>query len=264
MKRIQWSVIAVALTLLANAANAQFVVSEKEIRRQARVEWLGMKRHIPLEPNARIQKYVECVANNVIAQLPPEFANIEWEVVVFDEDEINAFADPKGKICVFNGILKTADTPDALAAVIGHEVAHATNGHVMSRARKNARQEVWAMLGGAATGATDVWRESIAIGLGLPYAREQETEADVVGLSYMANAGFDPRASVYLWKNMAAAKEAEGRERPPEFLSTHPSDQVRIDNMIKNLTPALVKYNAAREAGRRPACTTAAPAPAAR
>jgi predicted Zn-dependent protease len=256
VKRIQWSVIAVALTLLANTAFGQFVVSEKEIRRQARVEWLGMKRHIPLEPNVRIQKYVECIANNVIAQLPPEFANIEWEVVVFDEDEINAFADPNGKIGVFNGILKTADTPDALAAVIGHEVAHATEGHVMSRARKTARQEVWAMLGGAATGATDVWRQSIAIGFGLPYAREQESEADLVGLQYMANAGFDPRAAVYLWKNMAAAKEAEGRERPPEFLSTHPSDQVRIDTMIKNLTPALVKYNAAREAGRRPACST--------
>jgi predicted Zn-dependent protease len=257
MKRIQWPVIAVALTFLANTAYGQFVVSEKEIKRQARVEWLGMKRHIPLEPDARVTKYVQCVANNVIAQLPPEFANVEWEVVVFDEDEINAFADPNGKIGVFNGILKTADTPDALAAVIGHEVAHATNGHVMARARKNARQEVWAMLGGAATGSTEVWRESIAIGLGLPYAREQETEADLVGLTYMANAGFDPRSAVYLWKNMAAAKEGDSRERPPEFLSTHPSDQTRIDNMIKNLTPALVKYNAAREAGHRPACTIA-------
>ena len=102
-----------------------------------------------------------------------------------------------------------------------------------------------------------MWRESIAIGLGLPYAREQETEADLVGLTYMANAGFDPRSAVYLWKNMAAAKEGDSRDRPPEFLSTHPSDQTRIDNMIKNLTPALVKYNAAREAGHRPACTAA-------
>jgi predicted Zn-dependent protease len=113
------------------------------------------------------------------------------------------------------------------------------------------------MLGGAAIGATDLMRQGLAIGFGLPYAREQETEADLVGLSYMANAGFDPRAAVYLWKNMAAAKQADGRENPPEFLSTHPSDSVRIDNMIKSLTPALIKYNAAREAGRRPACTTA-------
>jgi len=257
-RRFQWSVIGVALTLLANVAYGQFVVSEKEIKRQARVEWLGMKRHIPLEPDARVQKYVECVAKSVLATLPPEFANVEWEVVVFDEEEVNAFADPNGKIGVYNGILKVADTPDALAAVLGHEIAHATNGHVMARARKNARQEVWAMLGGAATGATDVWRESIAIGLGLPYAREQETEADLVGLTYMSNAGYDPRSAVYLWKNMASRHDnSNGQDRPPEFLSTHPSDQVRIDNMIKNLTPALVKYNAAREAGKRPNCTVA-------
>jgi predicted Zn-dependent protease len=257
MKRFQWSLIAAVLALLTNAAYGQFIVTEKEIRRQARVEWLGMKRHLPLEPDARVVRYVQCVADNIIAQLPAEHQAIEWEVVVFDEEQINAFADPNGKIGVFNGILRVADTPDALAAVIGHEVAHATEGHVMQRARKNARQEVWAMLGGAATGATDVWRQSIAIGLGLPFAREQETESDLVGLEYMANAGFDPRASVYLWKNMAAAKEADGQERPPEFLSTHPSDSARIDNMIKSLTPALVKFNAAREAGKRPACTLA-------
>lgn len=255
MKRSQWGFLAIAAVLLANVAHGQFIVTEKEIRRQARLEWLQMKRYLPREPDARVVRYVQCVADNIIAQLPAEHQNIEWEVVVFDEDEINAFADPNGKIGVFNGILRVADTPDALAAVIGHEVAHATEGHVMQRARKNARQEVWAMLGGAATGATDVWRQSIAIGFGLPFAREQETESDLVGLTYMANSGFDPRAAVNLWKNMAAAKQADGRQRPPEFLSTHPSDSARIDNMIKSLTPALIKYNAAQEAGRRPACT---------
>ena len=256
MKRIEWSLLGAALVLVANAAHAAFLVSEKEVRRQARVEWLSMKRHVPLESNERIKNYVQCVANKVIAQLPPgEHQDLEWEVVVFDEDEINAFADPNGKIGVFTGILRVADTQDALAAVIGHEVAHATQGHVMDRARKNARQEIWAMIGGAATGVGDVWRESLAIMSGLPFAREQETESDLIGLEYMANAGFDPRSAVYLWKNMAAAKEADGRERPPEFLSTHPADSTRIDNMIKSLTPALIKYNAAREAGRRPACT---------
>ena len=258
MKRFQWSVIAIASVVLADSASGAFLVSEKEVLRQARVEWLSMKRHVPLEPRPGVQKYVECVANNVLAVLPKEMtANIDWEVVVFDEDEINAFADPNGKIGVFNGILRVADTPDALAAVIGHEVAHATQGHVMDRARKNARQEIWATIGGAATGVGDMWRQGLAIMSGLPFAREQETEADLVGLEYMAKAGFDPRAAVYLWKNMAAAKLAQGREQVPEFLSTHPSDSARIDNMIKSLTPALIKYNAAREAGNRPACTTA-------
>lgn len=255
MKRIQWTLItACAAMLTATVAQAAFLVSEREVRRQARVEWLSMKRHLPLEPEVRVQRYVECVAHNIIAQLPPEHASFEWEVVVFDEEEINAFADPNGKIGIFNGILKVADTPDALAAVIGHEVAHATEGHVMDRARKNARQEIWALLGGAATGAPDLWRQGIAIGIGLPFARDQETDADIVGLEYMAKAGFDPRAAVYLWKNMSAAKTASGRQGPPEFLSTHPSDSARIDNMIRSLTPALIESNAAREAGRRPNC----------
>jgi predicted Zn-dependent protease len=254
MKRIRWSAIAVAFVFAAGAANAAFLVSEKEVRRQARVEWLSMKRHLPMEPNPGIVSYVQCIADKLIAELPPGHDAFDWELVVFDEEEINAFADPNGKIGVFNGIFRVADTPDALAAVIGHEIAHAMEGHVMDRARKNARQEIWAMLGGAATGATGLVRDSLAIMSGLPFAREQETEADLIGLQYMAKAGFDPRASVYLWKNMAAAHKADRRERPPEFLSTHPSDDVRIDNMIKVLTPALIEYNAAREAGKRPAC----------
>jgi predicted Zn-dependent protease len=257
MKRAQWLIIAAVAVFSASAANAAFLVSEKEVRRQARVEWLSMKRHLPLEPQPKVQRYVECVANNLLAVLPADLKEIDWEVVVFDEDEVNAFADPNGKIGVFNGILKVADTPDALAAVIGHEIAHATENHVMDRARKNARQEIWAMFGGAATGAGDMWRQGLAIMSGLPYAREQETDADLVGLDYMAKAGFDPRAAVYLWKNMGAARLESGRERAPEFLSTHPSDSTRIDNMIKSLTPALVQYNSAREAGNRPNCTMA-------
>ena len=254
MKRIHWTLIAAAAAMLTmSSARAAFLVSEKEVLRQARVEWLSMKRHLPLEPEARVQRYVECVAKHIIAQLPPEQANLDWEVVVFDEDDINAFADPNGKIGVFNGLLAVADTRDALAAVIGHEVAHATQGHVMVRAKKGARQEIWALLGGAATGARDLWSQGIAIMSGLPFAREQETDADLVGLEYMAKAGFDPRAAVYLWKSMAAAKAEEG-ERVPEFLSTHPSDSTRIHNMITSLTPALVQYNAALEAGKRPSC----------
>jgi predicted Zn-dependent protease len=258
MKRIHSTIMAAAaVTLAATAAQAAFLVSEKEVLRQARVEWLSMKRHLPLEPNPQVQRYVECVAKSIIAQLPEDHANLEWEVVVFDEDEINAFADPNGKIGVFNGLLEVADTPDSLAAVIGHEVAHATEGHVMDRARRMARQEIWALLGTAATGAGDLWREGIAIGIGLPFAREQETEADLVGLDYMANAGFDPRAAVYLWKNMSAAKEQSGQESPPEFLSTHPADSTRTDRMVRSLTPALIKYNTAREAGKRPNCQPA-------
>ena len=92
----------------------------------------------------------------------------------------------------------------------------------------------------------------------LPFAREQETDADLVGLDYMAQAG-STTCRRYLWKNMAAAKEPRRPRAAPEFLSTHPSDSGVSDDMIKSLTPRLIQYNAAREAGDRPDCTSGSP-----
>jgi predicted Zn-dependent protease len=190
----------------------------------------------------------------LIAVLDEKDAATDWEVVVFDDDAVNASANPDGKIAVLNGLLRVADTPDALAAVLGHEIAHATQRHVMDRAKRGARTDMLVMLGSAATGIRqDMLRDGAAIGLTLPYARDQETEADVVGLRYMAKAGFDPRAAIYLWKNMATANKGN-KNAPPEFLSSHPSDDARLDTIVKAITPALVEYNEARDAGRRPNC----------
>lgn len=253
LRRLNWAFGAACASLFVmTVAHAQLgFISEKEVRRQARVEWLSMKRHIPLEANPRVQAYVQCVANRLIAVIDDEHkTNLDWEVVVFDDEQVNASANPEGKIAVLNGILKIADTPDALAAVLGHEIAHATQNHVMDRARRGARTDLLVLLGGAVTGMRDTARDLGAVGLVLPYAREQETEADKVGLSYMAKAGFDPRAAMYLWKNMATVNT----NKPPEFLSSHPSDEVRLDTIVKSITPALIEFNAARDAGRRPNC----------
>jgi predicted Zn-dependent protease len=214
--------------------------------------WLSMKRHVPLETDPQVIAYVQCVSKHILAQVP-ERPDLDWEIVVFDEDSINAFADPNGKIGVFTGLLDVADTPDALATVIGHEVAHAIEGHSMALAKRGVRQDLWVMLGASVGVHPDLMRQGVTIFGAFPYAREQEAEADLVGLEYMAAAGFDPRASVYLWKNMSAANKARG-QRVPEFLSTHPSDGARIDTMIQSLTPALIQFNAAREAGKRPNC----------
>lgn len=256
MKRFTWALLASACVGLlgASVTNAGLLVSEKEIRRQARVEWLSTKRHIPQVHDQRIQSYVRCVANRLIAELPPESAEVDWEVIVFDDDSVNASADANGKISVLSGLLNVADTPDSLAAVLGHEIAHATQNHVMGRAKQGVRTDMLVMLGSAATGIrSDMLRSGAMIGLSLPYAREQETEADLVGLQYMAKAGFDPRAAMYLWKNMSAANKGA----PPEMLSTHPSDDTRLDNIVKAITPALVQYNAALESGKRPNCQVA-------
>jgi predicted Zn-dependent protease len=255
--RSSWLLVAACAVLSANGvAQAQLMVSAKEVRREARVQWLDMKRHLPIESNPRVTAYVQCVANHILATLPPEQANLDWEVVVFDDDTINAFADPNYKIAVFTGLLRVADTPDALAAVIGHEVAHATEGHVMQRARRGARTNALVLLGSAATGISpDLLNQGAMIGMTLPYAREQESEADRIGLHSMAKAGFDPRAALALWKNMATAMNGKGA--PPEFLSDHPADDTRLDTVVKSITPALIEYNAAIEAGKRPNCQVA-------
>ena len=236
-----------------SVARAGLLVSEKEIQREARVEWLSMKRHVPLEPNPRTQQYVACIANNLIEVIDDKHKALDWEAVVFDDDSINASADPNGKIAVLSGILHVADTPDELAAVLGHEIAHATLNHVMDRAKKGTRNDMLIMLGSAALGVQeDLIREGATIGVELPFERSQESQADLVGLQYMAKAGFDPRGAIYLWKNMAAATKGN---QPPEFLSSHPSDGARTEAIIKAMAPALTEYNKAQAAGKHPNCT---------
>jgi predicted Zn-dependent protease len=255
--RRTWVLLAALTGLLGlSVAKAGLLVSEKEVRREARVQWLEMKNQLPLEPDKRVQRYVQCVADDLIDVVNDEKSSkknpFDWEVVVFDDDKINASSDPDGKIAVFSGLLRVADTPDALAAVLGHEISHATHGHVMARAKRGVRTDMLVLLGSAATGLSPgLLDQGAAVGLTLPYAREQETEADLAGLQLMAKAGFDPRAAVTLWKNMENANKGGS---PPEFLSDHPDDDQRIDNIIKALAPALVTYNKARDAGKRPNC----------
>ncbi len=236
-----------------SVARAGLLVSEKEVQREARVEWLSMKRHVPLEPNPRTQQYVACIANSLIEVIDDKHKALDWEAVVFDDDSINASADPNGKIAVLSGILHVADTPDELAAVLGHEIAHATLNHVMDRAKKGTRNDMLIMLGSAALGVQeDLIREGATIGVELPFERSQESQADLVGLTYMAKAGFDPRGAIYLWKNMS---EATKGNQPPEFLSSHPSDGARTNAIIKAMAPALTEYNKAQAAGKHPNCT---------
>jgi predicted Zn-dependent protease len=253
MKQIGRFAIALSASICAlGVARAGLLVSEKEVQREARVEWLSQKRHVPIDQNPRVQQYAACIANDLIAVIDDKHKALDWEVVVFDDDSINASADPNGKIAVLSGIFKVADTPDELAAVLGHEIAHATLNHVMDRAKKGARNDMLVMLGSAATGVQeDLIREGATIGVELPFERTQEAQADLQGLTYMAKAGFDPRGAIYLWKNMT---EATKGNQQPEFLSSHPTDQARTDAIIKAMAPALTEYNKAQAAGIHPNC----------
>lgn len=245
--------LGVLLAGVGTLAQAQLIVSEKEIMRQASTQWLLMKKHSPQYGDDRIQRYAGCIANQLIGVLDPQWQDLRWEVVVFDNDELNAFVLPGGKIAVYSGIMRVADNPDALAAVLGHEIAHMTQGHVLERARQSQRVTAGAILGSAATGIPrDFFEAGGMFGAVLPFARAQESEADRVGLEYMAKAGFDPRAALQLWQNMQL--ESEGRNKPPQWMSTHPREDERLDSMVPLLVANLKLFNEAQDAGRIPSC----------
>jgi len=224
------------------------LVSDAQMNEMGIASFTQMKSKMPETGDAKILAYVGCVARNVTAVMP---GGTNWEVRVFEDKNINAFALPGGKIGVFTGLLKAAQTQDQLAAVIGHEVAHVIAGHSSERVSEAMVAEMGTTAVQAATGV-DPQTLGIATSVFflLPHSRTHEAEADLLGMDYMAKAGFDPRASITLWENMSKASG----DKPPEMLSTHPSDQTRIRGLTRRLTIALPLYEQARAAGKKPAC----------
>ncbi len=241
------------LLLLAGAPAAHAQVTEYEIERQSERAFQQIKAQLPISRDVAARDYVQCVAASIIAQLDEPFSSMEWEIELFEHPAANAFAMPGGKIGVFTGIFDVAEGQDALAAVIGHEVAHVTGKHSLKRARKQIRNQLLVGIAAGAIGGrgtADALAIGAEIGLNRPYDRKQEVQADTVGLELMTRAGFDPRASLRLWKNMSEQAKVE----PPKWLSTHPSTEARLDGMIGQLVPSLVRYNQAQNQGRIPHC----------
>jgi len=230
--------------------------SEREVAIESKADFEKMRNSMPVSNDVQIRSYVYCVADAIIAELDEPYRSIDWDIEIFDVDSANAFAMTGGIIAVFTGILDVAENQDQLGAVIGHEVAHVTEQHVVERYNTAMTTQVGAttlgVIGSAAVGGdvSDLAQMAAHYGLTLPYGRGQESEADTVGLVYSANAGFDPRESVKLWKNMA--KNNQGA--PPEFLSTHPSSDTRIGDLIAELPTALADYNDALATGKVPDC----------
>jgi len=211
-----------------------------------------MRTQLTVDTDPAINAYVRCVATAITDEVSDKGA--KWEVVVFKDDNPNAFALPGGKMGVYSGMLKVAENQNQLAAVLGHEVGHVLAQHGNERM---SQQQLTSAALAAAAGSGYLDPVSMqALGLGaqvgilLPYSRTHESEADVIGLDLMAEAGFDPRQSVQLWKNM----EKAGGGAPPEFMSTHPASSTRIDNLLSHMAPALATYNAARAKGKKPNC----------
>ena len=209
-----------------------------------------MKQQQKISQDDKVNRYVQCVAAAVTAQVPKQAAFDTWEVVVFDSDQVNAFALPGGKIGVYTGLLNVAKNEDQLATVIGHEIAHVLADHSNERLSQSQLANAGLQITSVALGSSEYaqYRNTTmaALGVGvqygvlLPYGRTQESEADIVGLEIMAKAGFNPAESVDLWRNMAAASQGQ---QPPELLSTHPSHNTRISD-LQNTMAKLPNYTA--------------------
>lgn len=255
--------ISASLVLIFSCATSptgrrQFLlVSDSEMNSMGSQAFDEMKSKVPREYNSAINSYVKCVANAITDVAVDHTGVASWEVVVFRDNSANAFALPGGKIGVHTGMLKVATSADQLAAVLGHEV-----GHVI--ARHGAERVSQAMAAQAGLMVTDLLLETnrnrgtimAALGLGaqfgviLPHGRKQESESDDIGQQLMAMAGFDPRESVQLWRNMQKASGGG----PPEWLSTHPSNSRRIGDLESNMPAAMQLYQQAQAQGKQPRC----------
>jgi len=217
----------------------------------------NLKQETPIEQDGNTNRYVSCVANTVLKEME-QLTNQQWEVRVFKDDSANAFALPGGKIGVHTGLLKIAKNQDQLATVIGHEIGHVLAQHSNERMSQQLVMQTGMGLLQALSNVQSAKGQLLmaALGVGaqvgilLPYSRLQESEADELGIQYMSSAGFDPRESVTLWENMAAASDGQ----PPEFLSTHPSHGTRIDNLRSAMGNAMMRYEDARAVGKKPNC----------
>ncbi|SHM10430.1 M48 family metallopeptidase [Vreelandella subglaciescola] len=208
--------------------------------------------------DASSQRYVQCVAQAIVAELPGEQRQQNWEVEVFKADEPNAFALPGGYMGVNSGMLDVADNQAQLATVLGHEVGHVLANHANERASTESATQLGLSVLSSSAGIEGAGGEQLMglLGMGaqygilLPFSRRHESEADMIGLRLMAKAGFDPRESVTLWQNMQRA----GGGAPPAWMSTHPSQGQRISGLEAGMQQALNDYQSARNAGRQPNC----------
>eukprot|EP00919_Chromeraceae_sp_WS-2016_P011916 GHVR01027857.1.p1 GENE.GHVR01027857.1~~GHVR01027857.1.p1 ORF type:complete len:292 (-),score=31.11 GHVR01027857.1:107-982(-) len=178
----------------------------------------------------------------------PEDPGFEWAFNVIDSDQVNAFALPGGYTAVYTGLIPVAQTEDGLAVVMGHEVGHALAHHGAERmAQQNMQRIVGAgvamgaggMDSGAQQAVMSVFGGISQYGYALPFSRAHESEADYIGLILMARACYDPREAPRLWERMGAA----GGATPPEFQSTHPSPETRINDFNTWMPEAVEVYN---------------------
>lgn len=208
------------------------LVSEGQLAQLSASAWTEIKRKEKLSRDPGHNKRVQAVGSNIVKAAGMDRQS--WEYAVFEDKQANAFVLPGGKVGVNTGILQRMDNDDQLATVLGHETGHVTARHSAERYSQQLAAGV-AMTAaavaleqgdvGGAPQIAAVLGAGLTFGVLLPYSRQHELEADRIGVDYMARAGYDPRESLRFWQNMSSTREGTP---PPEFMSTHPSDETRI------------------------------------
>jgi len=221
------------------AANL-FAPSDADLVPLAAEAWEQTKRETPISRDASANARLQAVGRKISAIAPVQ--NAAWEFVVFDSKELNAFVLPGGKVGFYKGLIDFVDNDDQIAAVMGHEAGHVVARHAALRAGQQSATQIGVALGGAALGgvltqdqqeaAMAVMGAGATVGILLPFSRNNELEADKLGVDYMHTAGYDVKQSVRLWEKMGAAST----ERPTEWMSTHPNPETRIAELKQFIT----------------------------
>lgn len=212
------------------------LVSDQQLAQMGLQTWQALLADAELqEETAAPTTELREIGNRVVNAAGPTLPKADWDYRVFDQDQINAFVMPGGKVGFYQGILDIMDNDSQVATVMGHEVGHVAGRHAAERYSQRLAAGVAMTATSVALDQADVSfaREIGAVlgvglqfGVLLPYSRQHEIEADRLGVRYMAAAGYDPRESLKFWEKMTDL--GSKRQKPPEFLSTHPSDETRI------------------------------------
>jgi predicted Zn-dependent protease len=231
------------------------LISSQEINAMSFQQYDQLKQSEPLSNNTRqvqqVQQVGERIQKAIEAYLQANghselLDGFQWEFVLIESEQVNAFCMPGGKVAFYTGILPYCQDETGIAVVMGHEIAHAIAEHGNERMSQALLQQMGGITLGVAMKEQPAETQALfaaAYGLGsqygvmLPFSRKHESEADELGLYFMAMAGYDPEAAPDFWLRMSKA----GGQKPPEFMSTHPADQTRA-NHLRKIMPKAKEY----------------------